>query len=107
MTDATDQTFEDEVVRSTLPVLVDFWAPWCSPCEAVARLLDAISEEYAGQVKIVRVNTDDNAELARRYDVQGLPTVVVFAGGRALASAIGVRPKEEYARFLHRALATT
>jgi thioredoxin len=84
---------------------VDFWAPWCAPCGAVARVLDAVAEEYAGQVKVVRVNTDDNAELARRYDVQGLPTVVLFAKGRALASAMGVRPKDEYARFLHRALA--
>jgi thioredoxin len=103
--DVSDQTFTAEVERSPLPVLVDFWAPWCAPCAAVARVLEGVAEEYADRVKVVRVNTDDNPRLAERFDIQGLPTVMLFHRGGERERAMGVRPREEYVRFVQRALA--
>lgn len=104
VTEATIDTFEEEVEKSVLPVLVDFWAPWCQPCRLLIPALDQISSAYAGRVKVVRVNTDANQELAVRFGIRGLPTVVLFVGGEIRDHAIGVRPKEEYIRYLERAL---
>jgi thioredoxin len=104
--DVNEQTFADEVERSGLPVLVEFWAPWCAPCEALARVLEGVAAELAGRARVVRINGDENPSLAERFDIQGLPTVVLFHRGAARDSAIGVRPREEYVRFVQRAAVT-
>jgi thioredoxin 1 len=89
----TDATFEGEVLSSGTPVLVDFWAPWCRPCHALAPILDEIAEEHAGSIKVVKIDTDENPEAAERYRVSGLPTIAVFIGGELVQSVVGAQPK--------------
>ncbi len=98
--EATSETFETEVTNCTMPVLVDFWAPWCQPCKLVQASLETIAEAYEGQAKVVRVNADDCQDLARRYGVRGLPTVLLFNNGRLIKSSLGVRPEQEYRALL-------
>jgi thioredoxin 1 len=90
-TDVTDATFENEVLQSGEPVLVDFWAEWCGPCHAVAPVLERIAEER--KLKLVKVNIDENQELAIRYGIQSIPNMVLFEGGQPKASVIGAYPK--------------
>jgi thioredoxin 1 len=90
-TEVTDATFEQEVLQSGEPVLVDFWAEWCGPCHAVAPVLDKIAEER--NIKLVKVNIDENQQLALRYGVQSIPNMILFENGEPKASAIGAQPK--------------
>ena len=90
-TDVTDETFENEVLQSGEPVLVDFWAEWCGPCHAVAPVLERIAEER--QLKLVKVNIDENQELAIRYGIQSIPNMVLFESGAPKAAAVGAMPK--------------
>lgn len=92
-TDVTDLTFEAEVLRSEVPVVVDFWAPWCGPCRLVSPVLDELSEEYAGRVKVVKVNADENPGLSEDFRVQSIPFIAFFAGGEMENSLVGARPK--------------
>jgi thioredoxin 1 len=96
----TTSTFESEVLESEQPVLVDFWAEWCTPCHMVSPLLDEIAAEHAGELRLVKVNIDEEVELARRYGIQSIPTIVLFRDGKPAAAAIGAQPK----RALERAL---
>ncbi len=93
-------TFEKEVLQNNQPVLVDFWAPWCQPCLRLASTIDTLADEYAGRVKFAKVNVDDNQDLAARFGIRGIPTVMVFKGGRVVANLVGLRPKEDLARAL-------
>src|ERR671923_2432452 len=96
----TETTFEQEVLKSETPVIVDFWAEWCGPCHAVAPVLDRIVEERAGEVKLVKVNIDEEQELARRYGIMSIPTIVLFKEGEPAAATIGAQPKGALERAL-------
>ena len=95
-----EQTFDQEVLQSETPVIVDFWAEWCGPCHAVAPVLDKIAEEHAGSIKIVKVNIDEEQELAMRYGIQSIPHMILFRGGQPAAQAIGAQPKSALERQL-------
>jgi thioredoxin 1 len=92
-TEVTEQTFETEVLRSETPVLVDFWAEWCGPCHAVSPVLEKIAEERAGELKLVKVNIDDNPQLASAYGIMSIPTMILFKDGEPAAATMGARPK--------------
>lgn len=96
-TAVTDATFEEEVLRSSLPVIVDFTAPWCRPCRAIEPLLEELAVEHAGLVKLVAIDVDANLAVPSRYDVLSLPTVIVFVGGEPQATLHGANPKRRYA----------
>ncbi len=88
----SDEAFEKTVLQSPLPVLVDFWAPWCGPCRMVAPALEQIAQEYAGKVIVAKVNTDDHAEWAARYGVQGIPTMLFIVNGQVVDRMVGAAP---------------
>ena len=92
-TAVTEQSFEEEVLQSDKPVIVDFWAEWCGPCHAVAPVLDRIVEESNGDLKLVKVNIDEQPALSQRYGVQSIPTMILFKNGEPAAAAIGAQPK--------------
>jgi thioredoxin 1 len=89
----TDADFEDKVKNSELPVVVDFWAPWCGPCKMVAPILDKLAEEYAGKVVIAKVNTDEEQQYAMEYGVQGIPTMIFVNGGKLIHRQVGALPE--------------
>lgn len=91
---ATDATFDVEA-RSSVPVLVDLWAPWCGPCRIVGPILEEISREFAGRLKVVKVNVDENQQLAMRYDARSIPTLLVMSGGRVVDRIVGALPKSD------------
>src|SRR5918999_3133285 len=98
--DVTEATFEQEVLKSDTPVLVDFWAEWCGPCHAVSPILERIAEERAGQLKLVKVNIDEEQGLAMRYGIASIPAMVLFKDGEPAAAAIGAQPKSALERSL-------
>ena len=99
-TAVTDQSFETEVLQSDKPVIVDFWAEWCGPCHAVAPVLDKIVDERNGELKLVKVNIDEQPALAARYGVQSIPTMILFKEGEPAAAAIGAQPKSSLEKAL-------
>jgi len=99
-----DATFQQEVLNSDIPVLVDFWAPWCGPCRMVAPVVDEIADLYAGRIKVVKVNTDDNPEVASTYGIQSIPTLMVFKGGAKVDWVVGAVPKATLASTLDKHL---
>lgn len=96
----TDQNFQTEVANSPVPVLVDFWAPWCGPCRALAPTVEEISNEYQNKVKVVKVNTDDNPVEASKLRISAIPTIVFFKGGKVVDQLVGVYPKTEIKKRL-------
>ncbi|RFT16929.1 MAG: Thioredoxin [Candidatus Saccharicenans subterraneus] len=101
---ATDATFEQEVIKSDLPVLVDFWAPWCGPCLMVAPVIEQIAETYRGRLKVVKVNVDENPGVSARYQIMSIPTLILFKGGQPVDSVVGALPKNQLVNFLSRHL---
>lgn len=99
-----DGNFDSEVLRSTIPVLVDFYADWCGPCKIIAPTLDALSAEYAGKIKFVKVNVDSNQEVSSKYDIMSIPTAMLFEKGEVKDSLIGAYPAAAYRQHLDRAL---
>ncbi len=97
---ATDASFETDVLQSDSPVLVDYWAPWCGPCKMVAPILDEIAGEYEGKLRIVKVNVDDNPGTAQKYGVRGIPTLSLFKGGSLEATKVGALSKSQLTAFL-------
>jgi thioredoxin 1 len=91
----SDQSFEAEVLQSPLPVLIDFWAPWCAPCRAIAPVVEELAKEYAGRIKVVKLNVDDNPETPQRYGVRGIPNLILFQGGTVREQIVGAVPKKK------------
>jgi len=89
----TDSAFEQTVLRSEVPVIVDFWAPWCGPCKMVAPILDKLAKEYSGKIVVAKVNTDDNPEWAGKFGIQGIPTMLFFSSGKVVHRQVGALPE--------------
>ena len=100
----TDASFDEEVLKSDKPVLVDFWAEWCAPCRKVSPLLEEIATEMSDRLEIVKLNADENPETVRNYRVMSLPTLTIFKGGEPVKQVIGARPKGELVRLIESAL---
>jgi thioredoxin 1 len=96
----TDVAFDQDVLNSEVPVLVDFWAPWCGPCRAMAPTVDAIATEYAGKIKVGKMNTDENQGTAMRFQVFSIPTLLLFKGGKVVDQMVGARPKPEVQKMI-------
>lgn len=98
------QNFESEVVNSDVPVLVDFWAPWCGPCKQIGPIIEELAGEFEGQAKVGKVNVDNNQDLAAKFGIRGIPTVMLFKGGESVNNFVGMKPKQELADAISNAL---
>ena len=98
--DITDDNFQAEVVDSEEPVLIDFWAPWCGPCKMLAPTIDQLADEYAGKVRVGKVNTDQNPKISMQHQINAIPTVMLFKGGKVVERFVGVTPKAKFAAAL-------
>jgi thioredoxin 1 len=100
----TDANFDTEVLKSELPVLVDFWAPWCGPCRMIGPSVEALSNEYAGKFKIGKLNSDDNPDVSAKFGIRSIPTLLIFKNGEVVNQLVGALPKDKIAEQLNRAL---
>ena len=105
VTHVTDANFEQEVLKSPTPVLIDFWAPWCGPCKAIAPMVDELAGEYAGRLKVVKVNVDDNPMTPSRFGVRGIPNLLIIKGGEVKQQIVGAVPKAQLVKAVDTAIA--
>lgn len=96
----TDQNFQDDVLKSDTPVVVDFWAPWCGPCRVVSPIIEELAKDYEGKVKVGKMNVDDNPNTAGEYGVMSIPTVMIFKGGQPVKAMVGAQGKDSYKRTI-------
>lgn len=96
----SDANFEAEVLKSDVPVLIDYWAEWCGPCKMIAPILDEVADEFKDRVKVMKLNIDENAQTPRKYNVRGIPTLMLFKGGDVAAQKVGALSKSQLAAFL-------
>lgn len=102
--EVVDSVFDKEVMESEIPVLVDFWAPWCGPCRALSPVIEEISNDYEGSVKVGKVNVDENPETTMKFSIRSIPTLIVFKNGEVAEQIIGAVPKSEIEKVLNKAL---
>ena len=100
VTAVSDSSFESDVLRSPIPVLVDFWAEWCGPCKMLAPVLESVVDDYAGKINIVKINVDDNPETAPKFGIRGIPTLILFKNGEVAATKVGALSKPQLTAFL-------
>lgn len=100
ITHLSDASFEQEVLQSTIPVLVDYWAEWCGPCKMIAPILDDISKEYEGRLKVAKLNIDDNQNTPPKYGIRGIPTLMLFKNGNVEATKVGALSKSQLSAFI-------
>ncbi len=98
--EGTDSNWQMEVEKSSIPVMVDFWAPWCGPCRMVSPVIEKLAGKYLGKVKVVKVNVDDNQALAMKFNIMSIPTIMLFKDGKAVDKAIGAAPSDFYEKLL-------
>jgi len=96
----TDANWESEVINSSVPVLVDFWAPWCGPCRIIAPIVEKLASEFNGQVKVGKLNTDDNPGVSMRYGIRAIPTIMMFKGGEVVDTRVGVQPEDSLRKMI-------
>jgi thioredoxin 1 len=99
-----DDSFEREVLQSPTPVLIDFWAPWCAPCRAIAPVVEEIAKDYAGKLKVVKMNVDDNPGTPSRYGVRGIPNLIIFKGGQVKEQIVGAVPKAQLVKAISKVI---
>ena len=102
--EVSDATFDAEVLQSSTPVLIDFWAPWCGPCRAIAPIVDELAGEYAGKLKVVKMNVDENQATPSRYGVRGIPNLILFKAGQVHEQIVGAVPKSRLAQAVQNAV---
>jgi thioredoxin 1 len=102
--EVTDDNFEAEVIKSTLPVLIDFWAVWCAPCRAIAPHVDALALQYEGKIRVAKCDIDANPQVPTRYDIRSIPTLLMFKGGQVVGQVVGAVPRAKLEDLIKRAL---
>ena len=102
--ETTDNTFNSEVLNSTIPVLVDFWAPWCGPCRQLSPIIDEIAKEFAGKIEVYKCNVDDNPEIPSQFAVRGIPSLMIFKNGKLADSKVGALPRASLVEWISKNL---
>lgn len=102
--DVTDKTFQQDVLQNDIPVLVDFWAPWCTPCRMVTPIIEELANDYKGKVKVVKLNVDDNQQTAEKYNVLSIPSILIFKNGQPVKTMVGVQSKDNFKKGIDEVL---